>query len=83
MRTVIRFTGGLDGFSPDYWLLLDELLSSGGLEKTFESGNTEVMRSLEQAKEWGKLEAWMVMVWVTLPSSGRRSGFSWTGSNGN
>jgi hypothetical protein len=79
LRNVIRFPGGLDSLSPDYWPLLGKLLSTGGLEKTFESGDAEVMRSLEKAGDWEKLEVWMVMVWQTLPDSSRYGyGFDWT-----
>jgi hypothetical protein len=49
--------------SSHYWLLLGNLISM--LRKTHFAGHrhTEVMKSLEEAQEWDKLEMWMLVVW--------------------
>ena len=71
LRDVIRSPQGLKTLSSHYWLLLDRLLSTADLEASFTSEDKEVMRLLEEAGEWEKLEVWMVLVWQTLPAPGR------------
>jgi len=52
------------------WRLLGKLTSTRGLLGAHVVRDVEVMRSLEEAGDWEKLEVWMVVVWVSLrPSS--------------
>jgi len=34
---------------------------------TFGLRDAEVMRSLEEAEDWGRLEVWMMVIWQSLP----------------
>jgi len=80
---VIRSPSGLESLSSHNWRLLGELVLIArsfdshlvrGLvstAKSFDSHSgrdTEVMRSLEKAEDWEKLEVWMVVVWVFPPA---------------
>ena len=48
------------------WRLLDELQWECGVS-WFEMRDVEVMRSLEEAEEWEKLEVWIAVMWCSLP----------------
>ena len=79
LKSAMRFTGGKDDLSSHYWDLLDEVMLTGGLGKSFKSGDVDLMESLNGEKEWKKLEVWTALVWQTLPDPGEsyRSGFNW------
>jgi len=51
------------------WRLLDKLTSTAGFFGNHVVRDTEVMRALEDAKDWEKLEVWMGIVWMSLQSS--------------
>ena len=60
---VIRSPTGLESLSSHYWSLLNKL------ERIYidsASCDVEVMRLLEEAEDWEKLEVWMVVVWESL-----------------
>ena len=63
---VIRSPMGLESLSSHYWRLLDDLVLAGVCDITPVSRDAEVMRSLEEAGEWEKLEVWMAIVWESL-----------------
>jgi len=79
LKSVMRFTGGKGDLSSHYWDLLDEVTLTGGLSKSFKSGDADLMESLKGEQEWKKLEVWTALVWQTLPdpSESYRSGFNW------
>ena len=68
---VIRSPVGFGSLSPHYWCLLGKLTSTTGHTRSFALRDVEVMRSLEEAEDWEKLEVWMVVVWqmFTFPTS--------------
>jgi hypothetical protein len=82
---VICSPAGLESLSSHYWCLLDKLVSDkwpigestigestmGG--SAIRESSLEVMRSLEKAEDWDKLEVWMVVVWKSLPRYTPRS----------
>ena len=51
--------------SPHHWRLLDELQSKGKVFG-FKMRDVEVMRSLEGAGDWEKLEIWIAILWFSL-----------------
>jgi hypothetical protein len=59
-------TGNL---SPHYWCLLDKLALGTNFSGSPGLQSVEVMRSLEEAEDWEKLEVWIVVVWQSLPHS--------------
>jgi len=63
---VIRSPMGPQSLSSHYWQLLDKLVLAGVCDVTPALRDTEVMRSLEEAGDWEKLEVWMVIVWKSL-----------------
>ena len=63
LKDVIRSPAGGNP-SSHYRRLLDELQSMGAVSQ-FEMGDVEVMRSLEEAEDWEKLEVWIA---ATRPS---------------
>jgi hypothetical protein len=65
---VIRTPAGLENMSSHYWRLLGELTLVASLV-TPGRRDVEVMRSLETAEDWEKLEVWMVVVWLSLSGS--------------
>ena len=65
----IRSPIGLENLSSHYWHLLPRLVVASKLSRSLKSRDMEVVRSLEKAEEWEKLEAWMVVVWSFLPGS--------------
>lgn len=64
--SAVRSPAGLEGLSRHYWCLLDELVLAGPVTN-FISRDMEVMRSLEGAECWEKLEIWMTVMWKSLP----------------
>ena len=68
---VVRSPMGFGSLSPHYWRLLDKLTSTTCGIDGFVPRDLEVMRSLEGAAEWEKLEVWMAVVWqmFVLPTS--------------
>ena len=66
---VVRSPTGPESLSSHYWNLLAKLVVALELSLLLESGDTEVMRSLEEAEDWEKLGDWMVVVWSFLPGS--------------
>lgn len=64
---VIRSPMGFENLSSHYWRLLDKLASTTLVVGNFSSRDMEVMKLLEEAEDWEKLEAWMVVVWTFLP----------------
>jgi hypothetical protein len=66
---VICLPAGLESLSPHYWCLLDKLALSTDFFSIPGLQIVEVMRSLKEAEDWGKLEVWMTVVWQSLPKS--------------
>ena len=66
---VINSPKGLESLSSHYWHLLDKLVVGSKLYQGLVSCNMEVMRTLEEAEDWERLGAWMVVVWSFLPLS--------------
>ena len=64
---VIRSPMG-ENLTSHYWRLLGELAPTEGLywEGIFGTRDVEVMRLLEEAEDWEKLEVWMAIVWGSL-----------------
>ena len=61
---VLRSPAGRECLSPRYWLLLGKLISMGArLPQRSHGLDMEIMRSLEDAEDWEKLEAWLLTVW--------------------
>jgi hypothetical protein len=58
----IRSPAGLDCLSSHYWHLLGGLALDANIKWIPQLWETEVMESLEEAEDWEKLEAWMVIV---------------------
>jgi hypothetical protein len=54
---------GQGRLSPHYWLLLGNFVSVFPARYITYDGHIEVMESLEEAQDWGKLETWMLVVW--------------------
>jgi hypothetical protein len=66
---VICLPAGLESLSPHYWHLLDKLPLANDFRRTPGLRSVEVMRSLDEADDWEKLEVWMVVVWQSLLES--------------
>jgi len=66
---VIRSSTGFESLSSHYWHLLDKLVVASRLFLRLTPRDTEVMRLFEEAEDWEKLGAWMVVVWSILPLS--------------
>jgi hypothetical protein len=54
---------GRGRLSSHYWLLLGNLISVFPERFSAPDRHTEVMKSLEEAHEWEKLEMWMLIIW--------------------
>jgi hypothetical protein len=52
--------------SSHYWLLLRNLISMGYPSWEVVDRQTEIMKSLEEAQDWEKLETWMLVVWCSV-----------------
>ena len=70
--SVIRSPTGFGSLSSHNWRLLDKLTSTTRFYGYHIERDMEVMRSLEKAEDWEKLEVWMWIVWMSLPESGPR-----------
>jgi hypothetical protein len=66
---VIYLPTGLESLSSHYWRLLDRLAMAANFCWIPESRTVEVMKLLEEAEGWKKLEVWMVVAWQSLPRS--------------
>jgi hypothetical protein len=61
---VLRSSVGWEHLSSRYWLLLGKLVSMGARPPPRSHGSDmEIMRSLEDAEDWEKLEVWLLTVW--------------------
>jgi len=66
LSAAIRSTKGLHRLPDEYWELLAELtISSPRLLRITGFYDQHVMKSLEEAKEWGKLRCWFCAVWAS------------------
>jgi hypothetical protein len=54
---------GLENLSSHYWHLLEKLESAVDFRQIPRLRPLKVMRSLEKAEDWERLEVWMVFVW--------------------
>lgn len=63
--SAIRSAAGHESLSSHYWRLLGKLVLDVGNLASLDPSPCDigVMRSLEQAEDWGKLENWMVIMW--------------------
>ena len=66
LMDVIRSPVGAN-LSSHYWRLLGELQSKGNAF-WFGMRDVEVMRSLEEAEDWEKLEVWIAVLWASRAS---------------
>jgi hypothetical protein len=57
---------GQGRLSSHYWLLLGNLISAFPGTRSADDRQTEVMKSLEAAQDWEKLETWMLVVWWSM-----------------
>lgn len=53
--------------SHGYWEFLAEFAPSMQYEPQLGTHYSDVMNSLEEAEEWGKLECWLGVIWVVWP----------------
>lgn len=74
LRELVCSPEGLKDLSPNYWHLLAKLVSGGSSGWAFASDDVKLLKSLEEAEEWEKLEIWVVIAWQTLPEPNRRYG---------
>ena len=65
---VICSPAGPEILSPHYWRLLDELVLDGKFNLFFGHRCGKVMKSLDEAEDWEKLEVWMGVAWRSLLS---------------
>ena len=70
--SAIRSPMGFESLSSHNWRLLEKLLSTKSFYWHYVERDMEVMRSLEKAEDWEKLEVWMGIVWMSLRVSGPR-----------
>ena len=71
LTSAIRSPKGLENLSSHYWRLLDKLVPTTRLYRSFVSRDVEVMKLLEEAEDWEKLEVWMVVIWMSLSQDTR------------
>ena len=66
LLTIIRSPEGIRRLSYPYWELLVErtILGSKGLKFALYNKYAHIMESLEDAKEWDKLECWIGVIWM-------------------
>jgi hypothetical protein len=57
-----------EGLSTHNWHVLDGLVSSKWDDRPLPLRNVEVMRSLEEARDWEKLDVWMRVIWKSRRS---------------
>jgi hypothetical protein len=60
---VIRSSPGLERLSLHHWDLLYKLILVTEIAGGFLPRDVKVMKSLEEAEEWEKLEVWVVTMW--------------------
>jgi len=65
---VIRSPSGFESLSSHNWRFLGELTPHAPYVECFALRDMEIMRSLEGAEDWEKLEVWMEIVWRSLRS---------------
>lgn len=65
---MIHLPVGLESLSFHNWRLLGELTSTTKLLGHCSPRDMEVMRSLEKAEDWEKLEVWMAVMWMLQPT---------------
>ena len=63
---MVRLPAGPENVSPRYWRLLGKLTLATNPEVDFALCDVEVMKLLEEAEDWEKLEVWMVIMWLSL-----------------
>jgi hypothetical protein len=66
LAKVICLPAGSESLSPHYWRLLEKLALATNFSITPGLQSVEVMRSLEEAGDWERLEVWTVVVWQSL-----------------
>jgi len=64
---IIQSFEGCRQLSPTYWELLVELLLSGSVKPGRIAWDQSIVTYLEAGQEWGKLECWMGIVWMSWP----------------
>jgi hypothetical protein len=64
---VIRLSAGPESLSSHYWRLLGKLVQAEGYAVRLAPRDVEVMRLLEGAGDWERLEDWTVVVWLSEP----------------
>jgi hypothetical protein len=66
VTTALRSPIGQRYLSSHYWLLLWNLISVGQPNWSYNpKKDVEVMKSLEEAQDWDKLETWIFFIWRT------------------
>jgi hypothetical protein len=66
LKGVISSPMGQRFLSSHYWLLLGNLISMGDQSWRVVDRQMEIMKSLEEAQDWDKLETWMLVVWCSV-----------------
>ena len=64
--STIRSTTGQESLSSHHWQSLGKLVSDSNLFTGFVSRDVEVMKSLEGAEDWERLEVWTWILWTSL-----------------
>ena len=67
--SVVCLTAGLESLSSHYWCLLDKLdwyHMEGASQNMDPESRGTVTQSLEEAKDWEKLEIWMGIIWRSM-----------------
>jgi hypothetical protein len=64
---VVRLPAGPESLSSHYWRLFDKLAPKVQYYVKFIPRDAEVMRLLEEAGDWERLEDWTVVVWLSSP----------------
>jgi hypothetical protein len=64
---VIRLPAGPESLPSHYWRLLEKLAQAVHYVVYFTPRDVEVMRLLEEAGDWERLEDWTVVVWLLSP----------------
>jgi len=67
--SAIRSTTGQESLSSHQWHSLDKLLSGSRLYVKPAPRDVEVMKLLEEAEDWERLEVWMMVMWGILGGS--------------
>ena len=64
---VIRLPAGPESLSSHYWRLLDKFAQASYFHVMFRPRDVKVMRLLEKAEDWERLEDWTTIVWLSAP----------------